>query len=71
MTMAEILHRIGATTTPDKVYDALTTLDGLGAWWTKDTEGDSATGGTIKFRFGDAGGFDMKVLDQRPNERVE
>jgi uncharacterized protein YndB with AHSA1/START domain len=69
--MADILHRVGATTTPDKVYDALTTLDGLAAWWTTDTTGDASPGGTIKFRFGEAGGFDMKVLDQRPGERVE
>ena len=69
--MADILHRIGATATPDQVYDALTTLDGLAAWWTTDTQGDSAPGGTIQFRFGDTGGFDMKVLDQRPDEKVE
>lgn len=69
--MADILHRIGATATPDQVYDALTTLDGLAAWWTTDTQGDAAPGGTIQIRFGDTGGFDMKVLDQRPNERVE
>lgn len=68
--MPDILHRIGTTTTPDKVYDALTTVDGLAAWWTADTHGDAAPGGTIRFRFGDAGGFDMKVVDQRPNERV-
>ena len=69
--MAEILHRIGTTTSPDKVYDALTTRDGLADWWTHDTSGDTGPGGTIAFRFGEAGGFDMKVLDQRPNERVE
>ena len=69
--MVDILHRIGATTNPDQVYDALTTLDGLAAWWTTDTTGEAAPGGTIKFRFGDAGGFDMKVLDQRPNALVE
>jgi uncharacterized protein YndB with AHSA1/START domain len=69
--MADILHRIGATATPDQVYVALTTLDGLAAWWTTDTQGDPAPGGTIQFRFGNTGGFDMKVLDQRPNERVE
>jgi uncharacterized protein YndB with AHSA1/START domain len=69
--MVDILHRVGTTTTPDKVYDALTTVDGLAAWWTTDTHGDATPGGTIKFRFGDVGGFDMKVLDQRPNERVE
>jgi uncharacterized protein YndB with AHSA1/START domain len=69
--MVDILHRVGATTPPAKVFDALTTLDGLAAWWTTDTTGDAAPGGTIKFRFGEAGGFDMKVLDQRPNERLE
>jgi uncharacterized protein YndB with AHSA1/START domain len=69
--MADILHRIGATAAPDAVYAALTTLDGLAAWWTTDTTGDGAVGGTIQFRFGDTGGFDMKVLDQRPNEWVE
>jgi uncharacterized protein YndB with AHSA1/START domain len=69
--MVDILHRVGATTPPDKVFDALTTLDGLAAWWTTDTTGDAGPGGTIKFRFGQAGGFDMKVLDQRPNERLE
>jgi uncharacterized protein YndB with AHSA1/START domain len=66
----DILHRIGTTTTPDEVYDALTTLEGLADWWTTDTTGDAAPGGTLKFRFGDAGGFDMKVLDQLPNKRV-
>jgi uncharacterized protein YndB with AHSA1/START domain len=69
--MVDILHRIGTTTTPDQVYDALTTIDGLAGWWTADTTGDAAPGGTIKFRFGPPGGFDMKVLDERPNERVE
>ena len=69
--MPDILHRIGATAAPDQVYDALTTLDGLAAWWTTDTTGDAAPGGTIKFRFGEAGGFDMKGVDQRLNERLE
>jgi uncharacterized protein YndB with AHSA1/START domain len=68
--MPDILHRIGTTTTPDEVYDALTTLEGLADWWTIDTTGNAAPGGTLKFRFGDAGGFDMKVLDQLPNTRV-
>jgi uncharacterized protein YndB with AHSA1/START domain len=69
--VVDILHRVGATTTPDKAYDALTTLDGLAAWWTTDTQGDTTPGATIRFRFGTVGGFDMNVLDQRPNERVE
>jgi uncharacterized protein YndB with AHSA1/START domain len=70
-TMADILHRVGTTTAPAEVYEALTTRDGLAAWWTTDTTGDGDVGGTLEFRFGDAGGFDMKVLDRRPDERVE
>ena len=35
--MVDILHRIGATSSPDKVYAALTTVDGLAGWWTEDT----------------------------------
>jgi uncharacterized protein YndB with AHSA1/START domain len=69
--MVDILHRIGATVAPEAIYDALTTRDGLAAWWTTDTTGEAAVGDTIRFRFGDTGGFDMKVLDQRPNEFVE
>ncbi|MCW2541389.1 MAG: polyketide cyclase [Frankiales bacterium] len=66
--MVDILHRVGITTTPEKVYQALTTVDGLAAWWTTDTSGDGDA--TIRFRFGDVGGFDMKVLDLQPNTRV-
>jgi uncharacterized protein YndB with AHSA1/START domain len=67
--MVDILHRIGAVTSPEKVYAALTSVDGLAAWWTEDTEGDGDPGGVLKFRFL-PGGFDMKVLDARPGELV-
>ncbi|MCL7427999.1 SRPBCC domain-containing protein, partial [Streptomyces sp. YS415] len=67
--MVDILHRIGVTSSPDEVYTALTTIDGLAGWWTQDTEGDSAVGGVIRFRFV-PGGFDMKVLEAEPAERV-
>jgi uncharacterized protein YndB with AHSA1/START domain len=67
--MVDILHRIGITTSPEKVYTALTTVDGLADWWTEDTEGDGDVGGVLKFRFAQ-GGFDMKVLDAQPGELV-
>lgn len=69
--MVDILHRIGVTgSSPDDVYAALTTVDGLAKWWTEDTTGDDKVGGVIQFRFGAAGGFDMKVLETRPGELV-
>jgi uncharacterized protein YndB with AHSA1/START domain len=67
--MVDILHRVGITTTPDKVYDALTTTEGLAAWWTNDTAGDGDD--TLRFRFGPPGGFDMKVIELQPNTQVK
>ncbi|MBO4254463.1 SRPBCC family protein [Streptomyces griseorubiginosus] len=67
--MVDILHRIGVTSSPDEVYAALTTIDGLANWWTQDTDGDPETGGVVRFRF-EPGGFDIKVLEARPRELV-
>jgi uncharacterized protein YndB with AHSA1/START domain len=66
--MADILHRVGTTAARDTVYQALTTVDGLAAWWTTDTEGNGDD--VLQFRFGDVGGFDMKVLELQPDTRV-
>ncbi|MFD5633555.1 MULTISPECIES: SRPBCC domain-containing protein [unclassified Streptomyces] len=66
--MADILHRVGTTAARDTVYQALTTVDGLAAWWTTDTEGSGDD--VLQFRFGDVGGFDMKVLELLPDTRV-
>jgi uncharacterized protein YndB with AHSA1/START domain len=66
--MVDILHRVGLTTSPEQVYEALTTVDGLAAWWTTDT---TEADGTLQFRFGEVGGFDLKVVELTPNKRVE
>ncbi len=68
--MVDILHRVGIIAPPDAVYRALTTPEGLAAWWTDDTRGDGAPGGELEFRFGEVGGFDMKVLEAQPADRV-
>ncbi|MFJ2753540.1 SRPBCC domain-containing protein [Streptomyces sp. NPDC087297] len=66
--MVDILHRVGIRATPEKVYEALTTVEGLAGWWTTDTSGSGDD--VLRFRFGDLGGFDMKVLDLHPDARV-
>ncbi|MBV7530509.1 SRPBCC domain-containing protein [Chitinophaga sp. sic0106] len=70
--MANILHRVGIKTTSiDAVYHALTTREGLAAWWTNDTTGEGdQVGNIIAFRFG-AGGFDMEVKKLQAPELVE
>ena len=68
--MPDILHRIGIKSLSlDDAYKALTTLEGLSAWWTN-TQGESKVGGVLQFRFGADGFFDMKVLELHPAKRV-
>ena len=69
--MVDILHRIGVQTpTPEKVYEALTSVDRLAGWWTEDTSGSGEVGGVLRFRFPPVGGFDMEVLESTPSKRV-
>jgi uncharacterized protein YndB with AHSA1/START domain len=68
--MPDILHRVGIKASPNDVYDAISTLDGLSGWWTADTQGECRVGGVIRFRFWERGGFDMKVLELDPGKRV-
>lgn len=70
----DILHRVGIKSSVDKVYQALATREGLAAWWTDNTHGESKIGGALRFRFSsggaEIGGFDMKVLELEPPRRV-
>ena len=68
--MVDILHKVGIkSSSPDETYKALATREGLAAWWTNNTQGESKVGGMLQFRF-KAGGFDMKVLELQPAKRV-
>jgi hypothetical protein len=68
--MVDILHKVGIKgSSQNDVYRALTTIEGLSAWWTDNTQGESKVGAVLQFRFG-AGGFDMKVLELHPATHV-
>ena len=68
--MVDILHRVGVRdSSPEAVFDALTTLDGLRRWWASDTNGSSEIGEVLRFRFA-VGGFDMQVIALEPGARV-
>ena len=70
----DILHRVGIKSSADAVYKTLSTRDGLAAWWTNDTRGESEVGATLKFVFSangaEIGGFEMKVVELVPNRNV-
>jgi uncharacterized protein YndB with AHSA1/START domain len=68
--MVDILHRVGViSSSPNDVYEALTTLEGLSGWWAENTQGDGAVGGVLQFRFA-PGGFDMLVVELDPGKHV-
>jgi uncharacterized protein YndB with AHSA1/START domain len=69
--MPNIVHRVEAHGSAETAFKCLSTIDGLASWWTQQTTGDSRPGGVIKFRFGDRGGFEMKVVELDPNKRVQ
>jgi uncharacterized protein YndB with AHSA1/START domain len=73
--MVDIVQRVGIKAPAAKVYAALSTIDGLAGWWTRETAGSSKVGGTIAFRFrtetgAEIGGFDMDVLELVPDQKV-
>ena len=49
--MVDIIHRIGIKAPATQVYKALTTLEGLGHWWTEEVKGAGPVGGKIEFVF--------------------
>ena len=73
--MVDIIHRVGIKAPISRVYAALSTIEGLAGWWTKETTGTSKMGGTIEFRFRDTNGeimgaMDMEVLALDTNKNV-
>ena len=53
--MVDIIHRIGIKASPAEVYAAVSTVDGVAGWWTRETTGESRVGGVITVRFLDRG----------------
>ncbi|MBH1965210.1 MAG: SRPBCC domain-containing protein [Comamonadaceae bacterium] len=72
--MADIAHRIGIKSTPEAVYKALATREGVAGWWTENTTGESCVGSALRLRFTsdgtEIGDMQMKVLQLRPAELV-
>ena len=67
--MNAINHRVGIKASPEKIYELLTTDNGLSKWWTNDVSGAAEVGSIIEFRFG-GGGPDFMVSELIPNELV-
>ncbi|MDI5888593.1 SRPBCC family protein [Flavobacterium yafengii] len=74
--MVNIKHRVGIKASSQKVYEALSTINGISKWWTKDTTGESEIGKTILVRFRtpegkEVGSMNIEVIDLKPETKVK
>jgi len=49
--MPDIMHSLKIHASPDRVYQAIATAEGIRNWWTRDAALDSAVGGAGEFGF--------------------
>jgi uncharacterized protein YndB with AHSA1/START domain len=73
--MVNIIHRIGIRSGSEKVYKAISTIEGVSNWWTEEVEGDDKAGGKIQFTFRTETGnikgqMLMEVKELNPQQRV-
>lgn len=69
--MHQILHQITINAPADKVYDALTTEEGLKSWWTADTVAEPKIGSIAEFGFFNrATVFRMEIEELIPGKNV-
>lgn len=70
--MADILHLVPIQASPQAIYEALTTEEGLASWWTDDVAAEPREGSTAVFRFeGGQVAFRMHVERLQAGEAVE
>lgn len=73
--MVDIVHRVAAKAPIAKVYAALATVDGIAAWWTRETTGTSRVGGKINTVFHlpdgkELGSIPFEVVALEPNREI-
>ncbi|TGM00605.1 SRPBCC domain-containing protein [Leptospira barantonii] len=60
--MPDILHRVGVALPSARVFEAISTVEGLSHWWVADTKGSASLNEVIDFGF-----CNMRVLESHPN----
>ena len=68
--MAEIRHNVVIKATPENIYQAITTQEGLANWWAKQTTAKPDVGFVNIFTFGIFRN-EMQVILLNPNKKVE
>lgn len=69
--MKSLKHFLLIKTPPENVYKSLTTTKGVRGWWTLESKTEGEIGGFADFKFGDKYFVKMKIVDLKPNRKVE
>ena len=69
--MPNIHHELIIGASAEKVYHAITSQEGLAAWWTPQTTARAEKGSTARFGFGPSYFKEMKITDMRENTFVQ
>lgn len=65
--MPDILHKVGIDARPEKVFEALTTMEGISSWWdSRGVTGDAQEGKVFNLTWGN-----FKVIEAKPYELVK
>ncbi|MFT5049641.1 MAG: hypothetical protein ACI8QZ_001034 [Chlamydiales bacterium] len=69
--MQQITHFVTIGASPERVFWALTTLEGLSGWWTERASIDGPFDGVLKFQFLPDFNPSMEVIEAEENLRVK
>jgi uncharacterized protein YndB with AHSA1/START domain len=69
--MPDIRHFLRIASEPEKVYNAITTQEGLSAWWTPQTAAKAEVGSISTFGFGPTYFKEIRVDELTPGRLVK
>jgi len=69
--MPNIYHELLIGAAPEKIYNAITSQEGLSAWWTPGTNAKPERNSVARFPFGPKYYKEMKIVELKPSELVK
>ena len=69
--MPNIRHELIIGTAAEKIFNAITTQEGLSAWWTPDAKAKPDLNSIARFAFGPEYFKEMKIIELKPSTQVK
>ena len=69
--MPNIRHQLLIGASAEKIYNAITSQEGLSAWWTPDTKAKPELDNIARFPFGPEYFKEMKITELKPFEQIK